>query len=123
MIGSDAGAKPLLIEVMAAAGRHDVDECVRLLDEAEVHLGAHFHKARRDISEARGKARDREFGPVWHLAWYATTQLTWAFPTEQDLCPPFPGADPYPVEAPACECGTTMRPDARFCHACGKAAA
>lgn len=120
---SDALAKPPLTEVMAAAGRHDVAECVRLLDEAESHLGAGFHKARIDISSARGKARDRDFAAVWRLAWAATTGLTHAFPTDQGLCPPYPQATPFPVEAPVCGCGATLRHDSRFCHACGAPAA
>lgn len=115
----DADALPLLIEVMAAAGRHDGTGCLRLLDEAETHLPpGRQHKSRPDIAAARTAAAAGDWPAVYRLAWSATAGLTWAFPPDLTRCPPMPTEIPFTVPA-RCECGATPAVGAAFCHGCG----
>ena len=114
---TDADALPLLIDVMAAAGRHDGPECLHLLDEAESHLGPGFHQARDAIDAARRAAHDSQWVAVWRGVLSATRALTWAFPPDPSLCPPMPGDEPYLDEA--CVCGVAWDPTAAFCSTCG----
>lgn len=115
---NDAPAQPLLVEVMAAAGRHDGDECLRLLAEAESHLLAGKHKARPDIEAARAAVAERDWRQVHGFAWAATAGLTWAWAPDPAVCPLAPGDTPH---ATTCACGTDFAPQAKFCSTCGTA--
>lgn len=118
-MSTDAQALPEILAMMTAAGRHDVDEIIARADAAESHLGNGFHKARHDLSTARGKARDHDFQQVWHCGQQATRVLTWAWPPDPDLLPPYPETVPFtdPVD---CACGFEHNPPAaKFCGGCG----
>lgn len=114
----DAAALPVLTAVMEAAGRHDAQTCLRLLDEAEGHLGAGPHKARIDIDRARAAIESSDWLLVWSAAHAATCGLTWAFPPDVSKCPPAPGAEPYGADV-TCGCGQVSPAYARFCSTCG----
>ena len=115
---NDAPAQPLLIEVMAAAGRHDGDECLRLLAEAESHLPDGQHKARPDIEAARAAVAEKSWKQVHGFAWAATAGLTWAWAPDHDVCPLVPGDTPH---ASTCQCGADFAPQAKYCVTCGTA--
>lgn len=112
----DAPAQPLLIEVMAAAGRHDGESCLRLLDEAETYLPPMRHKSRPDIEAARAAVHEQAWRQVHGYAWAATAGLTYAWAPDHAICPLVPGEKPH---APTCECGIDFAPQAKFCIACG----
>lgn len=102
---SDAGALPEILAMMAAAGCRDVEECLSRANAAEKHLGKGFHRARIELSLARGKARDRDFEQVWCHGREAARRLTW-------LWPPMPGTND-------CPCGYLSPLAASFCGGCG----
>lgn len=117
---TDAAVLPVLMKVMGAAGRHDRDEALRLLDEAECFLGEGFHQAREGIARARDSARAGEWRAVYRHAYGATCGLTWAFPPSPLVCPPPPEEHPF-AAATGCACGVDLPVSARFCAMCGTA--
>lgn len=118
----DADALPLLIDTMAAAGRHDAASCRDLLVAAEEKLGFGFHKSREDIRAALHAVEKAEWGDAWMYAWSATTGLTWAFPPDVSTCPPCPGDEPFDGQTRTCAgCGEGLPAHAKFCSACGQA--
>jgi hypothetical protein len=114
----DAPVLPLMLDVMAAAGRHDEAECLRLLAGAEALLGNRFHQARQPILAACDRAREHDWAGVWRLAHSATCGLTGPFPPDPAVCPPMPGALPF-TDATICACGHDLPRGARFCPMCG----
>lgn len=118
----DALALDPLLEVMAAAGRHDADACLRHLAEAESHLGPRAHTSRPDIALARDAVADGDWRRVWSSAWAATCGLTWAFPPDPEVCPPAPTDVPITTESSPSSCGVcghSLDATMRFCPSCG----
>lgn len=116
---SDRDALPALIEVMEAAGFHDLDAVLSALDRAEATLQPGHHKARPDIHAARDAAQAGEWRTCWSRAHQATCGLTWAFPPDITTCPRTPDNDKPFVRGALCECGQPLLPGVRFCGYCG----
>lgn len=119
----DAEALPLLLDVMRAAGAHDLD-AVQARTQAALTIIARqgHHKARPDILAARSAAESGEWVACWGRAYHAICGLTHVFPPDPAACPPRPDdAAPAPIGATQCQCGTEVPAGHRFCHRCGSA--
>lgn len=115
---NDGAALPALLEVMRAAGAHDLDAVRAAATAAHDAIGSKGpHKARPDINDALTAAETGDWVLCWGRAWQATCGLTHAFPPDKSICPPIPVTTPHVVVD--CVCGTTLRAGSRFCHACG----
>lgn len=119
MTFSDRDALPALMDVMEAAGFHDLDAVLSALDRAEATLVRGQHKARPDIHAARAAAQAGEWRTCWMRAHQATCGLTWVFPPDITTCAPSPNNDESFVRGALCGCGQPLLPGVRFCAHCG----
>lgn len=119
-VRTDAAALPLLLEVMRAAGDHDLAAVEAACAEIESLIpgGQRPHKSRPDVEASLAAARAGGWVECWSRAHQATCGLTYAFPPDISLCPAKPGDQPHSVtQCTACE--TTLLRGAGFCHHCG----
>lgn len=115
----DHDALPALLDVMEAAGFHDLDRVKASLDRADAALGTRFHQSRTHLHSARGAAKSRQWGYCWDDAYRAIVGLAGPFPPDPSKCPPRPDdAIPFLRDA-TCACGAGLPPGARFCAMCG----
>lgn len=115
----DHDALPALMDVMEAAGFHDLDRVTASLDRAEAALPNRFHQSRAAMREARGAAKSHQWARCWVDAYRAMQTLTGPCPPDLSKCPPRPDDAHSFARAAACSCGADLPPGVRFCAMCG----
>lgn len=118
---SDAPALDHLMQVMVAAGAHDLATVTAQADAALAILAPYaVHKARADIVAVKDYAHAGRWSAAHNAAWQAISGLTHSFPPDPVVCPPVPDDERPYVLSPTCgACETSMPTGSRFCPLCG----